>query len=155
MTLVLWWITWLFLWFEPPHDKIYRMTMRPAKTQISLAPAQYDQSLRCALNGFLYTDSEDSDQTERMPRLIWVLVGRTCYFVGFVMMRLILLTQIKNVQLICCRCRKMGGANMKLHWRRAVLGLLCCFYLVSVQGWSGDAYWNGRYGDKGIDYTTS
>ena len=28
--------------------------------------------------------SEDSDQNGRMPRLIWVFAGRTCYFVGFV-----------------------------------------------------------------------
>ena len=30
-------------------------------------------------------DSEDSDHTVRMPRLIWVFAGRTCHFVGFVM----------------------------------------------------------------------
>ena len=34
-------------------------------------------------------DSEDSDQTGRMPRLICVFAGRTCHFVGFVMRRLI------------------------------------------------------------------
>ena len=34
-------------------------------------------SLRCALNGVLPADSEDSDQTGRMPRLIWVFAGRT------------------------------------------------------------------------------
>ena len=28
--------------------------------------------------------SEDSDHTERMPRLIWVFAGRTCHFVDFV-----------------------------------------------------------------------
>ena len=33
--------------------------------------------------------SEDSDQTGRMPRLIWVFAGRTCHFVGFVMCWLI------------------------------------------------------------------
>ena len=32
----------------------------------------------------LHADSEDSDQTGRMPRLIWVFAGRTCHFVGFV-----------------------------------------------------------------------
>ena len=49
------------------------------------ASAQSDQSLRCALSGvhvpkdvrFLHADSEDPDQTGRMPRLIWVLSGRT------------------------------------------------------------------------------
>ena len=36
--------------FEPPHDKTNKMTVCPAKTQISLSIAQSDQSLRCALN---------------------------------------------------------------------------------------------------------
>ena len=64
----------------------------PAKTLISRASVQSDQSLRCALNGypsFLHADSEESDQTWRMPRLIWVFAGRTGRFVGFVMRRLI------------------------------------------------------------------
>ena len=34
---------------------------------------------------FLHADSEDSHQTRRMSRLIWVFPGRTCHFVGFVM----------------------------------------------------------------------
>ena len=43
--------------------------------------AQSDQSLRCALNpSFLHEDSEDSDQTGRMPRLIRVFAVRTCHF---------------------------------------------------------------------------
>ena len=59
-------------------------------------------SLRCALNGtllcaqwvvkdpsFLHADSQDSDQTGRMPRLIWVFAGCTYHFVGFVMRWLI------------------------------------------------------------------
>ena len=32
---------------------------------------------------FLHGDSEDSDQTGRMPRLIGVFAGRTCHIVGF------------------------------------------------------------------------
>ena len=39
---------------------------------------------------FLHVDSEDSDQTGRMPRLIRVFAGRTRHFVGFVMRWLIL-----------------------------------------------------------------
>ena len=35
---------------------------------------------------FLQADSKDSDQTGRIPRLIWVFAGHTCHFVGFVMM---------------------------------------------------------------------
>ena len=49
-------------------------TVRPAKIQISLGIRAHwvakDPS-------FLYADSEDSDQTGRMPRLIWVFAGRT------------------------------------------------------------------------------
>ena len=36
-----------------------------------------------------WVHSEDSDQTRRMPRLIWVFAGRTCHIVGFVTRRLI------------------------------------------------------------------
>ena len=38
---------------------------------------------------FLHADSENSDQTVRMHRLIWVFTGHTGHFVGFVMWRLI------------------------------------------------------------------
>ena len=47
------------------------------------ASSQSDQSLRCCAlwvakdPRFLHADSEDSDQTGRMPRLIWVFAGRT------------------------------------------------------------------------------
>ena len=46
------------------------------------ASAQSDQSLRCALNGQLKTQAffmwtAKTDQTGRMPRLIWVFAGRT------------------------------------------------------------------------------
>ena len=72
------------------------MTVRPAKTQISLGicpvwpePSQSTQWIAKGLS-FLHADSEDTDQTGRMPRLIWVFAGRTCHFVGFVTRRLIL-----------------------------------------------------------------
>ena len=35
-----------------------------------------------------WVHSKDSDQTGRMPRLIWIFAGCTCHFVGFVMRRL-------------------------------------------------------------------
>ena len=57
------------------------MTVRPAKTQISLGirPVWSESSL-CAQwvakdPSFLHADSEDSDQIGRMPRLIWVFAG--------------------------------------------------------------------------------
>ena len=71
------------------------MTVRPAKIQISLGirPVWSESSLsaqRVAKDpSFLHADSEDSDQTGRMPRLIWVFAGRTCHFADFVMRRLI------------------------------------------------------------------
>ena len=36
---------------------------------------------------FLHADSEDSDQSGQMPRLIWVFAVRTCHSVGFVVLR--------------------------------------------------------------------
>ena len=59
------------------------MTVRPAKTQISqgICPV-WSESLLCAQRvakdpDFLHADSEDTDQTGRMPRLIIVFAGRT------------------------------------------------------------------------------
>ena len=55
--------------------------MHPAKTQISLGICPvWSESLLCALwvakdPSFLHADSEDSDQTGRMPSLIWVFAG--------------------------------------------------------------------------------
>ena len=68
---------------EPPHDKTNKMTVRPAKTKISLGICPvWSESTLCAQwvakdPSFLRADSEDSDQTGRLPRLIWVFAGRT------------------------------------------------------------------------------
>ena len=68
--------------------------VRPAQTPISLGirPIGIEALLSAWRNiGPLTTywaHSEDSDQTGRMPRLIWVFGGRPCHFVGFVMRRL-------------------------------------------------------------------
>ena len=81
--------------YEPPHDKINKMPVHPAKTQISLGirPVWSESSLSTQWvakdPSFLHADSEDSDQTGRMPRLIWIFAERTCLFVGFVMRWLI------------------------------------------------------------------
>ena len=77
--------------YEPPHDKTNKMTVRPAKTQINLGIRPvWSKSSLCAqwvaeAPMFLQADSEDSDQTGQMRRLIWVFAGRTCHFVGSVM----------------------------------------------------------------------
>ena len=47
---------------------------------------------------FLHADSENSDNTRRMPRLIWVFAGGTFHFVGFVMHRLKCYFYCKNNQ---------------------------------------------------------
>ena len=65
---------------------------RPLKS--ALASIQSDRSLHCPLWRNLGSlaipkaQSEGSDQTGWMPRLIWVFAGRTCHFDGFVMLRL-------------------------------------------------------------------
>ena len=71
------------MWNEPPRDKTNNVALHPVKTQISLGirPVWSESSL-CAQwtakgPSFLHADSEDSDQTGRMPRLIWVFAGRT------------------------------------------------------------------------------
>ena len=72
-----------FCIFEPRPDKINKVAVRPAKTQISLGirPVWLEASLSAWRNlGPLTTHwahNEDSDQTGRMPRLIWVIAGRT------------------------------------------------------------------------------
>ena len=67
----------------PRHAKSSKMAVNPARTQISLGirPVWSEFSLcaRCVAKNpsFLHADSKDSDQTGRMPRLIWVFAGRT------------------------------------------------------------------------------
>ena len=77
----------LQLIIEPPHDKTNKMTVHPAKTQISLDihPA-WSESLLCAQwvakdPSFLHADSKDcSDWADAQvdPSLRW----GTCHFVG-------------------------------------------------------------------------
>ena len=74
--------------------KLTKWPVRPAITQISLDPV-WSESSMCAHSvakdsRFLHADSEDSGQTGRIPSLIWVFAGRTCYFIDFVMQLLIL-----------------------------------------------------------------
>ena len=74
---------------EPPHDKTNNVAVRSGKTQISLGirPVWSESSL-CAqwlakAPSFLHADSEDFEQTGRMPRLIWVFAGRTVILLFF------------------------------------------------------------------------
>ena len=69
--------------------------VRPAKIQIRLRIcAVWSESSLCAFwiakdAKFLHADNEDSDQTARMRRLIWVFVGRTCQKVPLLALKLI------------------------------------------------------------------
>ena len=79
---------------ELEYNTTNKMTVRPAKTQISLGIRPvWSEPSPCTQwvvkdQSFLHADSEDSDQNGQMPRLIWVFPGRTCHFVGFVMRQL-------------------------------------------------------------------
>ena len=72
-----------------------KWSVGPAKTQISLGirPVWSEYSLCAQLvvkdPSFLHAGSVNSDQTGRMPRLVWVFAGRSCQFVGFIMRWLI------------------------------------------------------------------
>ena len=113
----------------------------PAKTQISLG-------IRWAKDpSFLHADSEDTDQTGWMPRLIWVFAGHTCHFVGFVMRRLILSITWHasyKLRLLKCNYYKIVTALYDCDCNLApgkIFGSLCCDFgvlfllLVSVLMW--------------------
>ena len=76
---------------EPQHDKTNKWPVRPVKTRISLGIHPVWSALSLCTQWvakdsvLLQADSKDSDQTGRMPRLIWVFAGCTGHFVGFVM----------------------------------------------------------------------
>ena len=89
LSIILIWLKYCWRWHkalkpcERRPDKSNNVTVRPAKTEISLGirPVWSESSL-CAQwiakdLSFLHADSEDSDQTGQMPRLIWVFAGRT------------------------------------------------------------------------------
>ena len=67
--------------FTPDRERSH--VWRPAKTQISLGICSvWSESSLCTQwvakdPSFLHADSEDSDQTGWMPRLIWVFAGHT------------------------------------------------------------------------------
>ena len=87
---------------EPPPDKTNKVSLCPAKTQISLSirPVWSESSLSAwRKRGSLATHSahsEDSDQTGQMPRLIWVFAGHTCHSVVFIMKRFTFKTKITH-----------------------------------------------------------
>ena len=71
---------------EPWHDKTKKMSLRPARTLISLGIhpvwSEFSVSAWRKLGSLAtyWAHSVDSDQTGRMPRLIWVFAGHTVIF---------------------------------------------------------------------------
>ena len=93
---------------EPRHDKINKMTARPAKTQISLGfrPVWSESSLSAWRKlGSLATHcahSEDSDQTGRMPRLVESSLGAHSFCLFYhVAAQLFLYTRTSAINNIC------------------------------------------------------
>ena len=72
-------------WWHLSHDmtKPTKCVCAQWRLRSAWASAQSDQSLHCSAQWvakdprFLHADSEDSDQTGPMPRLIWVFAGHT------------------------------------------------------------------------------
>ena len=108
-----WYPVWKYSVNWPQHDKTNKMSVRPAKTQISLGirPA-WSESLLCTQwvakdPMFLHADSEDwSDWVEAQADLS--LCWAHTHFVGFVMSRLKYRVQ-KHVMSGECR----GGSHLE------------------------------------------
>ena len=65
------------------HENLSSLMTKPTKWHVR--PGWSESSLYAWRNigpsATHWVHSKDSDQTERMPRLIWVFAGRTCHFV--------------------------------------------------------------------------
>ena len=61
---------------EPPHDKTNKMACAPSDPP-SLIRVFAVRMKKAGIFTYPWAHSEDSDQTGRMPRLIWVFAGRT------------------------------------------------------------------------------
>ena len=95
---------------EPRHDKTNKMSVRPAKTQISLGirPVWSESSLSAWRNlvslATHWAHSEDSGP----PSLIWVFAGRTLALLVFVVSRLICLTlKFSEIQVLRTNCTEI------------------------------------------------
>ena len=81
-------VIWAAAWQNQQND-----LCRSAKLRSAWASAQSDQSSLSAWRNIgpltTYWAHSETDQTERMPRLVWVFSWRPFHFVGFVVQRLI------------------------------------------------------------------
>ena len=104
--------------------------LRPAKTQISVGVRPvWSESSQCAQwvakdPMFLHADSEDFDQTGRMPRLICVFTGRNGHFAGCVMRRHMYTLQLSRLASRASLTADPGVAGSTparshiVHWNR-------------------------------------
>ena len=81
---------------EPPHNKTNKMARAPSEDSDqsghpSILIRVFAVHMKKPLVlSYHWVHSKDSDETGRMPRLIWVFAGLTGHIVGFVMWWLIL-----------------------------------------------------------------
>ena len=84
-----------------------------------------------------WAHSEDSDQTGRMPRLIWGFAGSTCHFVGFVMMWLkcCLHNMLIDIMALCIKCINIAFNSLpnSLVFLRLICNP-CCFQGCGLPG---------------------
>ena len=80
---------------------------------------------------FLHTDSENSDQTGWMPRLIRVFARHTRHFVGFVMLQLI---SMRTDHILGCHYYHIFCMFLNFHSGESLSSYLICFYLINI--WS-------------------
>ena len=83
----------ILFWIKSSAPYVGHLMTKPTKWQMCRVKTQISLGIHpvwseSSLSAWRKLGSEDSDQTGRMPRLIWVFAGHTCHFVGFVMRRL-------------------------------------------------------------------
>ena len=78
---------WCNRHYESQREKVYLLTCKPKRLKSACACAQSDQYLAAWRNhaslAIQNAHSEDSDQTVRTNKLIWIFAGRTCPKVCF------------------------------------------------------------------------
>ena len=91
---------------EPPHDKTNKMICAPSEdSDQPWHPPSLIRVFAVRMTkawDLIYPlkESDYSDQTGQMPRLIWVFAGCTCHFVDFVMRRL----KLSHITAKICWC---------------------------------------------------
>ena len=138
-------ITWMKYKMSHCMAKPTNWPVRPARTQISLGifPVWSETSLYAQWVAkdpmFLHADSEDSDQTGWMPRLIWVFAGHTsfCWF-GHAVAHIIVEEIKSHIE------------NRKENFCSTVFLQFKYFYQYNTFKWS-DSYKKGTYHSEDSD----